>query len=65
MPPSNTPEQDRVGGAHAVEEMRQRREHPGHRFAHHVDHHQAGEQAGQQRDDQDRFQRFQALRQRT
>ena len=38
-------------------------QHPGYGFANHIDHHQAGEQTGEQRDDQDRFQRFEALRQ--
>ncbi|MNQ67340.1 hypothetical protein D3C85_818590 [compost metagenome] len=43
--------------------MREPGQHPGHRFADHVNHDQAGEQAGQQGDDQNRLQRFQALRQ--
>ena len=56
-------QQDGVGGTHAVEEMGQTLKHPGNRLAHHIDHHQPGKQAGEQRDDQDRLQRFQALRQ--
>ena len=38
-------------------------EHAGHWLADHIDHHQAGKQAGKQRDDQNRLQRFQTLRQ--
>ncbi|MNF78286.1 hypothetical protein D3C84_604620 [compost metagenome] len=41
--------------------MRQPFEHPGHRFADHVNHHQTGEQAGQQRNDQNRFERLEAV----
>ena len=43
--------------------MGQAFKHSGNRLAHHVNHHQTGKQAGEQRDDQNRFQRFKALRQ--
>ena len=43
--------------------MGQAFKHSGNRLAHNVNHHQTGKQAGEQRDDQNRFQRFKALRQ--
>ncbi|MNL51520.1 hypothetical protein D3C87_1746230 [compost metagenome] len=43
--------------------MREPGKHAGHWFTDDVNHHQTGEQTGQQRDDQNRFQRLEALRQ--
>jgi hypothetical protein len=56
-------QQHGVSGAHGVEEFRQAHKHARHRWPDQVDHRQAGEQARQQRDDQDRLERIQALRQ--